>query len=326
MKSLHKLTVFAAAAVVGATMTFGASAAYAADLPCRTARVIVPWGAGGESDLLGRMAVDAANRLGAKPQLQIVTIGGQGGIKGSQQAAEAKPDGCTLFNIHQHILASNLTGRTKLNWDSYIPVANLTSTASIIAAGTDAPFSNYKEMQKFGKDNPNTILAGGTLGSTSHFSLLQVADKLGIQMKYISYDGTADRMKALLANTIHIGQVSEVTGAKHAEAGRLKLLAMNYHQRSTRVPDLPTAQEQGFDIVIATDRGFMLPKGTPQEVVDHYIDLFKKVAADKQYVETVTRQGSFVVPRFGDDYAKWWDATYKDWVRIAKNLGVYKGS
>jgi len=326
MHSLHKLTVFAAAAVVGATMTIGATSAYAVEFPCRTARVIVPWGAGGESDLLGRMAVDAANRLGANPQLQVVTVSGQGGLKGTKQAMEARPDGCTLFNIHQHILASNLTGRTDMNWNSFIPVANMTSTASIIAAGTDAPFSNYKEMQAYGKANPNTILAGGTLGSTSHFSLLLVADKLDIKMKYISYDGTADRMKALLANTIHIGQVSEVTAAKHAEAGRLKLLAMNYGKRSTRVPDLPTAQEQGFDLEIATDRGFMLPLETPQEVVDHYIALFKKVASDPQYVETVTKQGSFVVPRFGEDYAKWWDATYTDWVRIAKNLGVYKGS
>ena len=68
--------------LVAAGLAMSASSVMAADLPCNTARVIVPWGAGGESDILGRVAVEAANRLGAKPQLQVVTISGQGGIKG----------------------------------------------------------------------------------------------------------------------------------------------------------------------------------------------------------------------------------------------------
>jgi tripartite-type tricarboxylate transporter receptor subunit TctC len=148
----------------------------------------------------------------------------------------------------------------------------LVQTASIIGAGTEAPFNDYKEMQAWAKANPNKLLAGGTLGSTSHFTLLQVQDALGIDMKVVSYDGTADRMKAMLANTIHIGQVSEATAAKHVKTGNIKTIAINAPQRSKVLPDLPTAKEQGFDLEITSDRGIVLPKGASPELVKYYAD------------------------------------------------------
>jgi tripartite-type tricarboxylate transporter receptor subunit TctC len=288
--------------------------------------VIVPWGAGGESDILARIAVEAANRLVGEPNLQVVTISGQGGVKGAKAGRDARPDGCTLFNVHQSILSSYLTGRADFTWDSLTPVAKMTETPSIIGAGSKVPFDDYKSMQSWAKANPGKLLAGGTLGSTSHFSLLLVQNALGIDMKVISYDGTADRMKALLANTIHIGQVSEATGAKHHEAGRLKLLALNYHTKSDKIPSLKTAREQGFDLSITSDRGFMLPKGTPQAIVDHYVETFKKVAADKKYIAAVEAKGSFVNGVYGKDYEKWFADTMTEWKGIATNLGVYKGS
>lgn len=326
MKNVFKLSVIAAAGVVGASLTFGTTAAYAVDFPCRTARIIVPWGAGGESDIMSRIAVEAANRLVGKPNLQVVTISGRGGVKGAKAAKDARPDGCTLFSIHQSVLSSYLTGRADFTWDSYESIVKLTETPSIIGASAKAPFDDYKSMQSWAKANPGKLLAGGTLGSTSHFSLLLVQNALGIDMKVISYDGTADRMKALLANTLHIGQVSEATGAKHYEAGRLKLLALNYHTKSGKIPTLKTAREQGFDLSITSDRGFVAPKGTPKAVIDHYIETFKKVAKDEKYIAGVEAKGSFVNPLFGKDYEKWWDDTMTEWKAIATDLGVYKGS
>jgi len=163
-------------AAVVALPALAAAPASAVEIPCSTARLIVPWGPGGETDIIFRIVTEAANRLGAKPQLQVVDMGGQGGIKGTKQALKAKPDGCTLFGTFQHILSSNLTGRIPFTWDSFTPVARLVQTASIIGAGAEAPFNNYKEMQAWAKANPDKLLAGGTLGSTSHFALLQVQD------------------------------------------------------------------------------------------------------------------------------------------------------
>jgi len=322
-----KRTLCAVAALTAGVAFTGLSAttASAVEIPCNTARLIVPWGAGGESDMLMRIVNEAYNRLGGKPQVQVVTISGQGGIKGTKAAMKAKPDGCTIFSTFQHIMASNLTGRIDFTWDVFDPIARMTQTMSLIGAGTEAPFNNYKEMQAWAKANPNKLLAAGTLGSTSHFTLLQVQDALGIEMKIVSYDGTADRMKAMLANTVHIGQVSESTGAKHLKTGSLKIIAINYPKRSKVLPSIPTAGEQGFPLEITSDRGWVLPKGTPKEINTYYADMLEKVSKDAKFIEGIESKGSFVKFTRGDEYLKWWADTTKDWTRIAKNLGVYRG-
>jgi len=321
-----KRTISAVAALAAGVAFAGltTSSAYAADIPCNTARLIVPWGAGGESDILMRITNEAFNRLGGKPQMQVVTISGQGGIKGSKAAMKAKPDGCTVFSTFQHLISSNLTGRIDFSWDAYQPVAKMTQTMSLIGAGTKAPFKNYKEMQTWAKANPNKLLAAGTLGSTSHFTMLQLQDALGIEMKVVSYDGTADRMKAMLANTVHIGQVSESTGAKHLQTGSLQILGINYKVRSKVLTEVPTAMEQGFDLSITSDRGWVLPKGTPKEINTHYADMLEKVSKDKKFIDAIEAKGSFVSFLRDEEYVQWWKDTDAEWTGIAKRLGVMR--
>jgi tripartite-type tricarboxylate transporter receptor subunit TctC len=324
-----KRTVRAAAFLAAGLAVTGlvAPKANAVEMPCNTARLIVPWGAGGESDVLMRVLLEGYNRLGGKPQMQVVTITGQGGIKGTKAAKDAKPDGCTVFSTFEHILASHLTGRIDFTWNVFEPVAVVTKTMSLMAAPPSAPFSNYKEMQAWAQANPGKLLAAGTLGSTSHFSLLQVQDALGIKdMKVVSYDGTADRMKALLAGTVHFAQVSESTGAKHVQSGALKILGINYPKRSAVLPDVPTAAEQGFPLDITSNRGWVLPKGTSPEIVKYYADMLEQVSKDEKVNETVKKMGSEIDFKREADYVKWWEDTNKDWTRIAKNLGVYRGN
>ncbi len=318
-----------ATAVVAVGLVFSGlptRVASAVEMPCNTARLIVPWGAGGESDILMRVLLEGYNRLGGEPQMQVVTITGQGGIKGTKAAKAAKPDGCTVFSTFEHILASHLTGRINFTWDSFEPVAVMTKTMSLMGATPSAPFNDYKEMQAWSEANPGKLLAAGTLGSTSHFSLLQVQDALGIKdMKVVSYDGTADRMKALLAGTVHFAQVSESTGAKYAKSGTLKILGINYPERSKVLPDVPTAGEQGFPLDITSNRGWVLPKGTSPEIIKYYGDMLEKVANDPKVNEAVEGMGSVIHFKRDAEYTQWWEDTHKDWTRIAKNLGVYRG-
>ena len=97
-RSFLRFAGLAMAATVGTTAMFGASAAQAA-YPDRPITMIVPWGAGGGTDVIFRIFVESVNKTGIKPQLQVVNIGGQGGNKGAKEAAAADPDGCTLFAI-----------------------------------------------------------------------------------------------------------------------------------------------------------------------------------------------------------------------------------
>ena len=310
-----------AAAMLAATAAIPAKA----EIPCGTAKLIVPWGAGGGTDVIFRILVEAANKHGAKPQIQVVNIGGQGGNKGAKEAVKAKPDGCTLFAIHQSALSSFLTGRVDFTWDAFEPVALMTRTPTIYGANANVPYNSLKELQAYAKEHPNEVLAGGTLGSTSHFAMLELQDAMGVEFKHISYDGTRERMTALLANNIHLGEINLASAKKYIQTSELKALAITTEERNAEIPDVPTAKEQGFDLVIGVDRGIMLPKGASQEVVDYYIDIFSKVANDPDVQAQMTAKGSSMPFTAGADYRAYFEKTFDSWKKIAIKVGMYKG-
>jgi tripartite-type tricarboxylate transporter receptor subunit TctC len=317
-KVLHTLIATAAAAFLLAPV--GAAAA----IPCGTAKLIVPWGPGGGTDVIFRIVADAVNKAGAKPQIQVVNISGQGGNKGAKEAVKAKPDGCTLFAIHQSAITSYFTGRVDFTWDAFEPVALLTRTPTIFGASPATPYNNLTELVAHAKKNPGKVLAGGTLGSTSHFIMLLLEDATGIKLKHISYDGTAQRMTALLAKNIEIGEINLAAAKKYIQTNELKGLGITTEVRNPEAPKVMTAKEQGIDLVYGTDRGIVLPKGASADVVNHYAKLLEGAMNNPAVKDSLTKKGtsSFFVPA-GKSRAHF-EKTYAHWEKIAKMVGVYK--
>jgi tripartite-type tricarboxylate transporter receptor subunit TctC len=320
--SLH--LALAGVLTAGVALAAPFASAQEVKMPCSTARVIVPWPAGGESDIITRVFTDAANKLGAKPQLQVVNVSGQAGNKGTKDALAAPADGCTVFNVHQSIISAYLTGRTDFTWDAFIPIGGVTVTAMILGAHPSAPFTDLKTLQAYAKANPEKVLAGASLGSTSHFNLARMQNALGVKFKYIAYDGTRERMTALLSNTIQLGQLSETAAAQYMKSGELKVLGLIYKEKSRLVPEMKTAKDQGFDLSVGTNRGFMLQKGTPKPVVDYYIALVKKVSENKDFIRQIEEKGSFIWNPVGADYVKWWEKEFADWKSDAMAVGLYE--
>lgn len=308
-----------------AALAITAAAPAKAEIPCGTAKLIVPWGAGGGTDVIFRILVESANKNGADPQIQVVNMGGQGGNKGAKEAVKAKADGCTLFAIHQSALSSFLTGRVDFTWDAFEPVALMTRTPTIYGANAQVPYSDLKGLVDYAKAHPGEVLAGGTLGSTSHFAMLLLEDAAGVKFKHISYDGTRERMTALLANNIQIGEINLASAKKYIQIKELKALGMTTPERNPAVPDVMTVKEQGYDLVMGTDRGVMLPKGASKEVVDHYVAIFTKVANDPDVQAQMAAKGSSMPFIAGDDYRAYFEKTFDHWKKIAIKIGMYKG-
>jgi tripartite-type tricarboxylate transporter receptor subunit TctC len=322
---MFKKTMMAAAAVVAfGTVQFGAGSAQAADIPCSTAKLIVPWGAGGGTDVIFRTFVEEVNKAGTKPQLQVVNIGGQGGNKGAKEAVKAKPDGCTLFAIHQSALTSFFTGRVDFTWDAFEPVAMLTRTPAIFGANADVPYDDVKGLVAAAKAAPGEVLAGGTLGSTSHFVFLLLEDKAGVKFKHVSYDGTRQRMTALLAKNIEVGEINLASAKKYIQTNELKALGITTAERNPEIPEVATLREQGYDMVYGTDRGVMAPKGTPADVVAHYAAAFKAAAESKSVQDAMTAKGTAIEYLGPDAYTKYFEDTFANWKRIAEQVGIYK--
>jgi tripartite-type tricarboxylate transporter receptor subunit TctC len=322
---MFKHAKLASISIAALAVAFAATPAQSVEFPCSTAKLIVPWSPGGGTDVIFRIFTDAVNKAGAKPQLQVVNISGQGGNKGAREARKASPDGCTLFAIHQSALTSYLNGRVDFTWDAFEPVVMLTRTPPIIGANPDVPWKNVTELIAAAKKAPGTILAGGTLGSTSDFWFLLLEDATGVKFKHISYDGTRQRMTALLAKNIQVGEINLAAAVKYIQSGQLKALGIFTAKRNPLIPNVPTMREQGIDLVDGTYRGVSAPKGTPADKVQYWAKLFAKAAKDPAIIASMDKKGTEIAFRDPAGATEYWSKTFKQWKRIATKVGLYKG-
>ena len=314
----------AAASLMLATSVAQAGSHSVPKLPCDTAQLIVPWAPGGGTQVLYALVEKTVNEMDTPYNMKVITVPGQGGNKGAKQAAKAKPDGCTLFAIHQSAITSFLNGRIDFHYNGFDTIANVTVTPDIIGASADAPFNTIQEMAAYAKANPGKVTAGATFGSTSHFIWLLLEKTLGIKLNLVPYDGTAERMNALLSGAITLGAVNVASGKKHLEAGTIKPLAIAADDRDKAIPDVPTLKELGYDMTFALERGIVAPKGTPREVIDMWAGIIKQAVDNHSLQAAMDAKGTGLRFQGPDDFRAYADKIYSDYEAVAIEIGMYK--
>ncbi len=312
-------------AVAGSLMMVS-SAASAATIPCDTAQLIVPWKAGGGTQVLYALVEKTISEMDTPYNLKVVTVPGQGGNKGAKKAAKAKPDGCTLFAIHQSAITSFLNGRIDFHYNGFEHVANVTVTPDIIGATKDSPFNTIEEMAAYTKANPGKVSAGATFGSTSHFIWLLLEKTMGVKLNLVPYDGTSERMNALLSGAITLGAVNVASGKKHLQAGTIKPLAIAADSRDKQIPDVPTLKESGYNMSFALERGIMAPKGTPKDVIDMWAGIIKQAMETKSLQDAMDAKGTGLRYQGPSEFKAYTDKLYNDYEAVAIEIGMYKKS
>ena len=317
-------SLFRGLMIIAAVFTLFPLAVSAANIPCGTARLIVPWKPGGDTDIIFRMVANSYNELGFKPRLQVVNISGQSGNKGAKEVMAAKPDGCTLLAMHESQITTYLAGRVDFTWDAFTPIARLTYTPSVIGANIKVPYNNVEEMVKFGEKRPSEIKAGVSTGSTSQFVMLLIEDAADIKLKYIPYEGTRDRLTALLSKNIDIGEMNILTAKKYIAEGSVKALGIATEERDPVKPDLKTLKEQGVNVVYGLHRGVVLPKGVAKDVIKHYEKALRKAVDAPPVKKSLDEKGTWSVWLGSSDYVKFLRKSYADHEKVAIKIGMYK--
>jgi tripartite-type tricarboxylate transporter receptor subunit TctC len=294
------------------------------DLPCSSVQLIVPWGAGGDTDIIFRQVVEVANNLGANPELRVVNIGGQGGNRGAAEALDADADGCTLLALHDSAITSYLTERVDFNWDVFDTVALLTYTPSVVGAALETPFDDMDGLIEAARENPGGISAGSTIGSTSHFIFLMIEDNADVQFNHIPFEGTRERLTGMLSGTVDLGEMNIITANQYIEDGELKALGIALPERDPTAPDIPTLAEQGYDIEYGLSRGIVAPPGMDPDIIAYYEDLFEQAMADPSISEALEGAGTSVRYMNADDYEAFMTENYELHERIAIAIGLYE--
>lgn len=300
------------AALLGTSST---AAAY----PDRPIKFIVPWAAGGDTDVIKRVWAEAAKKHLAQP-IVVANITGASGTRGAKEAKGSPPDGYTIYSVHESIHTTFHTGVSDVSYRDFEPVCLATSTPSIVAASAASPWKTFQELVEDSRKRPEQVKVGATLGSTSHFFPAMVEQAAKVKWKYVSYEGTAPRMTALLGGHIDVAETN-LTQLDKVKAGQMKLLAIATEKRHPDVPDLPTLSELGVKVTYAVSRGILAPKGTPEAALAKLEDVCRKVTADPAFAAEMKKHGTDV--RFLDRkaYASFLEGSDAENAELAAALG-----
>ena len=304
--------------LVAALLPFTALAAY----PERPVRLIVPWAAGGDTDNIFRPFGPLLQKhLGQT--VVIANIGGASGTRGAKEAKEAAADGYTLYAVHDYIHSTYWAGVADVQYSDFEPICLLTSTASVLTASPKTPWKSLPDLLADAKARPGQITVGATLASTSHFFPALIEKASGVKFKYVSYEGLAPRMNAILGGHVDLTD-SNLTQKGKVEAGQLKFIGIATEKRHPEMPSVPTLKELGVDVVYDVSRGIMVPKGTPADVMAKLGSSCAAAAKEPAFAQAMKLQGTDVRYLDRAAYAKWLKETDDLNRNLAKDLGLLK--
>ena len=249
---------------------------HAAEFPTKEVQIIIPWAAGGATDLIFRaLAATTGKYLGKA--VVVVNRPGGGSAVGYTEGMQARPDGYTLTSgvTPLTILPHQVT--TAFTYKSFEPILNVVSDPSMFLVRSDAPWKGLKEFLDYAKRNPNMITVGNSgAGGGVHLVALAFERAAGVRFNHIPFSGGGPSVTAILGGHVNTVSVSPPEGISHVQAGKLKIVALFSEQRLEMFPDVPMVKEQGIDFAMGMWRGLIAPQGTPPDVIKKLHDAFRQ--------------------------------------------------
>jgi tripartite-type tricarboxylate transporter receptor subunit TctC len=293
-----------------------------AQYPDRPIKLIVPWAAGGDTDNIFRPFTPLMQKHIGQTVV-IANVGGASGTKGAKEAKDSPPDGYTVYGMHDYIHSTYYTGVSDVNYMDFEPVCLVSSTPSVLTGSPKTPWNDWKGLLADAKARPGQISVGATLGSTSHFFPALIEKAAGIKFKYVSYEGLAPRMNAILGGHIDLTDAN-LTQKGKVEAGQLKFFGIATEKRNPEMPNVPTLKELGVNVVYDVNRGIVAPKGTPNAVLAKLEAACAATVKEPAFADSMKKQATDV--RFMDrtTYAAWLKQNDELNKNLAKELGLSK--
>jgi tripartite-type tricarboxylate transporter receptor subunit TctC len=253
------------------TTILDSSRTYERGYPSRSINVVVPFPAGGPSDVVARVVTDQmGNVLGQS--MVIENVSGAGGTIGSARVAAAPSDGYTLLagSMGSHVAAPVLTPNLKYDPErDFAPIGFTAQSPVVIVARKDFPADNLRQFIDYLKQNGDRVKeAHGGIGASSHMACLLFSAQAGVKPSLVAYRGTAPALNDLIGGHVDFFCEQVVSVAPQIAAGTIKAYAVSSSERLPTLPDVPTAKEDGLDYEMSIWAGIFAPRGTPTPIVD----------------------------------------------------------
>ena len=288
---MQRRTLLQSAASALAAASFSPAAfAQLGDYPNRPIELIVPYGAGGGTDVLARAYAEAA-RKHMSQSITVLNKPGASGAIGWQEVVSAKPDGYKLAVITVELTTLPHMNMAKFTHEDFVPIARLNADPAAITVKADAPWNTIEEFLATSKKSSGEIRVGNAgNGSIWHLAAAALEDKAGVKFNHIPFNGAAPAVLALLGGHIEAVAVSPAEVTAYVSGGKLKTLAVMSDARAKGFEKVPTLKERGIDLSIGTWRGLGAPKGTPPEIVALLKTVTAKAMQEPVLKDTMEKQ------------------------------------
>ncbi len=299
----------------------------AANYPEKPIELVIPFGEGGASDIFARKFAEIMADSIDQP-IQPVNKKGSSGLVGMVYAAQQPADGYTLFEVTPSMVIADATGVSDdvKFMEDFEPLARIQSDIYILCVPEGSQFESFEQLVEYGKDNAVTF-AGVSPGGLDDMTLNALADATGIQIKFIPYASGSEVKAAVLGGEVDIYLDKVVSAINYIKDGKVEPVLVLNDERISKVEEfkeVPTSVELGYDVTIGSWRGFVVKKGTPQEIKDKLISVMKEAYDTEEYQDFAELNLVNIRDGYLDakGFAEQWDKEYKKFSDIADKLGL----
>ncbi|AMH04186.1 ABC transporter substrate-binding protein [Achromobacter xylosoxidans] len=324
MNPLRRACLRTALALAAAALLSSAPfSAHADAWPQRPIRLLVPYGPGGSSDVVARaVAVEMSRDLGQ--QVIVENKGGGQGSIATVEAARARPDGYTLILGHVGTLAVNPTMMPNLSYDprrDFAPIILLAKLPMVFAVGAKVPAATLPEFVALARAKPGVLNYGSAgNGSAGHLAFEMLKTAAAIDVVHVPYKGTGAQVTDLLAGNIDAAAAGIPGLLPHAQAGKIKIVAVGSAQRLPILPDVPTVAEQGYPGFESSQWfGLLAPAGTPQEAISRLQAAAQRALQTDAVRQRLAHDAAEPSGAGPAEFAAFIDAEERRWSQVVKD-------
>jgi tripartite-type tricarboxylate transporter receptor subunit TctC len=303
-KSITRILLFVMVLSVSGTM-----ASFAADYPTKPITLMVPWAAGGGTDVGARILAAIAEKKVGQPIIVVNKVGA-GSQVGMTELARAKPDGYYLGFASlpaTNTIILDPERKAAFDVDSFLPIINQVLDPGLIWVKADSPYKTVKDLLDDAKRRQGQVRASttGILGD-DHLAILMMEKAAGVTFRIVHFEGGAQQFTATLGGQVDVSFDNVGSVVTKIRAGQVRGLAVMDKERSKFLPEVPTLGEVGFpNIISSSTRGIMGPKGIPDPVVKKIQDIFLTSMKEPDHVEKMEKVGLAIMPMLGAEYTKY---------------------
>ena len=293
--------------------------------PSQTIKIIIPFAAGGATDVLARAFTDKLS-LALKQPVVVDNRPGAGSTLGAAQAAMAKPDGHTLMIMStSHLFAPALY--KDLSYDaltSFTPVTRLVGSGFVMVVHPAVPAANVREFVALAKSQPGRLNFGSSgNGGNQHLVSQMFLNATSTDVKHIPYKGSAPATTDLIGGQVQMSFMALSNAIPHVRAGKMRALAVTTTNRSAELPGIPTMVEAGVPGFAATAwLALVAPKGTPPQVVARLNAELQRIMAEPDTVKTLANAGFDIELAGPEELGAYMRDESGKWLQLAKNMNL----